>query len=198
MATINESEGPLIGNKNEHEKRAHQFIALCIIVTALLFVLIDAVTYDEGSNVKLYELLVSTLEYLESGKPPAVTLRYFDLHTMDLVGFRPELFQCVECGEEITEQNQYISGELGGVVCPGCAGNAPRTSFRPITSRVLKYLRHIQRSKIQELFAIKIPPEVEEDLERVIGYYLGHTLEKHLNSPDFIKRIRDNAPSRRT
>jgi hypothetical protein len=41
MATINES------------KRAHQFIALCVIVTALLFVLIDAVTYFVGPKSTL-------------------------------------------------------------------------------------------------------------------------------------------------
>jgi DNA repair protein RecO (recombination protein O) len=156
--------------------------------------LIDAVTYDEGSNLKLYNLLVSTLEYLESGQPPTVILRYFDLHTLDLVGFRPELFQCVECGQNIFEQDQFISGELGGVVCPKCAESVSGIGIRPITSRILKYLRHIQRSKIQDLFTIKTPPEVEEGLEKVIGYYLEHTLEKHLNSPDFIKRVRENSP----
>jgi DNA repair protein RecO (recombination protein O) len=156
--------------------------------------LVDAVTYDEGSNLELYQLLVSTLEYLESGKPPSVTLRYFDLHTLDLVGFRPELFQCVECGGEIIEQDQYISGELGGVVCPGCADSASGVGLRIISSRVLKYLRHIQRSRIQDLFPINITPDVEEGLEKVIGFYLGHTLEKHLNSPDFIKRVRENSP----
>lgn len=160
--------------------------------------LIDAVTYDEGSNLKLYELLVSTLEYLELDKPHAVILRYFDLHTLDLVGFKPELFQCVECGGEIIEQDQFISGEGGGVVCPVCAGSASSLGFRPISSRVLKYLRHIQRSKIQDLFDINIPPEIEEGLEKAIGYYLGHTLEKHLNSPDFIKRVRENSPPRQT
>ena len=154
--------------------------------------LIDAVTYDEGSNLHLYELLVSTLEYLESGKPPGVILRYFDLHTLDLVGFKPELFRCVECGLEIIEQDQFISGELGGVICPGCAGSAP-VGPRPITARVLKYLRHIQRSKIQDLLTINIPPDVEGGLEKVIAYYLGHTLEKHLNSPDFIRRVRESS-----
>jgi DNA repair protein RecO (recombination protein O) len=156
--------------------------------------LIDAVTYDEGSNLKLYDLLASTLEYLDSGKAAGIVLRYFDLQTLDLVGFRPELFQCVECGQEIIEQDQYISGDLGGVVCPECAGRASGVSLRPITSRILKYLRHIQRSKIQDLLSINIHSDVEEDLEKAIGYYLGHTLEKHLNSPDFIKRVREISP----
>lgn len=70
MATINESEDPLIGNKNEHEKRAHQFIALCIIVTALLFVLIDAVTYFVGPR----STLPNRTEAYEAAKPSGKTM----------------------------------------------------------------------------------------------------------------------------
>ena len=45
MATNNESDSPLVQNKDQHEKRALQFIAFCVIVTAILFILIDAVAY---------------------------------------------------------------------------------------------------------------------------------------------------------
>ena len=152
--------------------------------------LIDAVTYDEGSNLKLYDLLVTTLELLASGVDPEITIRYYELHALDLVGFRPELFQCVECGKEIIEQDQFLSGELGGVVCPDCAPGIAGGGIRPITSRVLKYLRHIQRTDIQDLLTLDISGEIKEGLEKVVQYYLEHTLEKHLNSPEFIKQVR--------
>jgi len=45
MATNNERDSPLVQNKDEHEKRALQFLAFCVIVTAILFILIDAVAY---------------------------------------------------------------------------------------------------------------------------------------------------------
>ena len=45
MATNNESDSPLVHNKDQHEKRALQFLAFCVIVTAILFILIDAVAY---------------------------------------------------------------------------------------------------------------------------------------------------------
>ena len=152
--------------------------------------LIDAVTYDEGSNLKLYDLLVTTLELLASGADPEITIRYYELHALDLVGFRPELFQCVECGKKIIEQDQFLSGELGGVVCPDCAPGIVGGGIRPITSRVLKYLRHIQRTDIQDLLTLDISGEIKEGLEKVVQYYLEHTLEKHLNSPEFIKQVR--------
>ena len=50
MATNNESVGPLIQNHEQDEKRSVQFLALCIILTAMLFILIDAVVYFTAST----------------------------------------------------------------------------------------------------------------------------------------------------
>ena len=153
--------------------------------------LVDAVTYEEGSNVQLYDLLSATLDSLSTGKDPAIITRYYELQLLDLVGFRPELFYCVECGKSIIEQDQYLSGELGGAVCPDCAPKARRAGINPVSSRVLKYLRHFQRSDRKSLATMAIPPEISEELEKITRFYLAHTLEKHLNSPDFIKRIQN-------
>jgi len=39
--------------------------------------------------------------------------------------------------------------------------------------------------------ALKIPPDVRKGLEEVIRYYLTHTLERQLNSPEFINSIKE-------
>lgn len=151
--------------------------------------LVDAVTYEEGSNLKLYDLLITTLDALNSGQDRAIVTHYFELHMLGLVGFQPEFFICVECGKEIIEQDQYISGQLGGVVCPSCQRQVVGADLRPVPARMLKYLRHFQRSSLQELISLKIPKEVQAALEDLIRYYLAHTLEKGLNSPEFLNRV---------
>lgn len=152
--------------------------------------LVDAVTTEEGSHLKLYDLLVSTLKALDSGLRPAVIIHYFELQLLELSGFKPEFFLCVECGNSITEQDQFLSGEMGGVVCPKCIKEIERVDFRPVSARILKYLRHFQRSSLKELLTLQIPPEIQSGLEESIRYYLDHTLEKGLNSPDFINRVK--------
>ncbi|MCJ7717066.1 MAG: DNA repair protein RecO [Anaerolineales bacterium] len=153
--------------------------------------LIDAVTYEEGSNEKLYNLLISTLDSLSAGENTDIIIRYYEIHLLDLVGFRPELFVCVECNKKIIERDQFISGHLGGTVCPECAlGNTVR-GLKPVSARVLKYFRHFQRSDRNSLIALDIPGEIMDELEKLIQYYLTHTLESHLNSPVFNKRIKD-------
>jgi DNA repair protein RecO (recombination protein O) len=151
--------------------------------------LVDAVTMEEGSNVKLYELLVTTLKALDSGLEPTVVTHFFELQLLGLTGFQPEFFICVECGDPITEQDQYLSGVLGGVICPNCIRGVGGVDYRPISARILKYLRHFQRSSLSDLLTLKIPPEVQKYLEESIRYYLNHTLEGRLNSPDFINQV---------
>ena len=153
--------------------------------------LVDSVTFEEGSNLDLYDLLLTTLRALDSGDDPTIITHFFELHLLGLVGFQPEFFICVECGKKIAEQDQYISGELGGVVCPSCERLLSGVNIRPVSARILKYLRHFQRSSLQELMVLKIPPDVRKGLEEVIHYYLTHTLERHLNSPDFIARMKE-------
>jgi len=153
--------------------------------------LVDALTFEEGSNIKLYDLLLTTLESLNQGDDPSVVIHYYELHLLDLVGFRPEFFNCVECGKKIIEQNQFLSGELGGVICPDCVSGVTGAAVRPISARTLKYLRHFQRSSLKSLLSLNIQSNILEELEKIIRYYLTHTLEGHLNSPDFINRIKE-------
>jgi hypothetical protein len=46
-------------------------------------------------------------------------------------------------------------------------------------------------SSLQSLLVLNIQPEILEGLEKIIRYYLNHTLEGHLNSPDFLERIKE-------
>lgn len=151
--------------------------------------LIDAFTYEEGSHLPLYRLLISTLERLNQGEFPDLVLRYYELRLLELVGFRPELFRCVSCGSSIQQEDQFLSGGLGGVVCPPCAEGALPDSLRPINSRVLKYLRHLQRSAYTELQGLTLPRELIPGLESSLRYFLTHMLEGGLNAPDFIDRM---------
>ena len=50
MATNNESVGTLIQNHDQQEKWALQFLSLCVIITAMLFILINAVAYFTAST----------------------------------------------------------------------------------------------------------------------------------------------------
>jgi len=150
--------------------------------------LLDRFTYEEGENNRLYQLLSETLSRLNSEPQPAFAVRYYEIRLLDLVGFRPQLFHCVNCGEEIRAEDQYFSFEKGGVFCPSCGKNEP--SVRPVSMPALRILRHFQRSRYREAQRARLSTLVDLELEDLMGYYLTYLLERGLNSPSFLKNVR--------
>ena len=65
MTTDNESDRPPVQNSDQYEKRGLQFLALCLILTAMLFILIDAVVYFTAPTGKA----PSSTEAFETAKP---------------------------------------------------------------------------------------------------------------------------------
>jgi DNA repair protein RecO (recombination protein O) len=150
--------------------------------------LLDRFTYEEGENRLLYKLLADTLERLSQGQETNLALRYYEIRLLDLLGYRPQLFQCARCGEEIRPVDQYFSAELGGVLCPNCGPGYP--GARPISMQALKYIRHLQRSNFTEASRAQIPSEVNREMELLVQHYLTYLLERGLNTPAFIRRVK--------
>lgn len=149
--------------------------------------LLDRFTYEEGQNWQLYKLLVESLERLSAEADPFIAVRYYEMRLLDLLGFRPLLFQCAGCGETIQAQNQFFSADLGGVLCPKCRYKGQ--SARPITLDALRFLRHVQRSGYAEAARADPAPETRREMEALQNYYLTYFLERSLNSPEFLKQI---------
>jgi DNA repair protein RecO (recombination protein O) len=153
--------------------------------------LLDRFTYGEGDNIGMYRLLVDTLSRLNQETDPAFAVRYYEVRLLDLVGFRPQLFRCVNGGEEILAEDQFFSFEKGGVICPKCAPNEP--GVRQVSVAALRILRHFQRSNYAEAQRLKLASGVDLELENLMGNYLTYLLERGLNSPAFLRRVRKMA-----
>ncbi len=150
--------------------------------------LLDRFTPEEGANTQLYKLLVETFDRINREPDGFLAVRYYEIRLLDLLGFRPELQHCVMCGKEITAQDQFFSNGLGGVVCPDCGIQA--SGARRISMTALKYLRHFQRSNYATAARATLTAPVREELEGVMHAYLTYTLERHINSTDFLRTVR--------
>lgn len=153
--------------------------------------LLDRFTYDEEDNRALYDLLARTLRRLNRGDDPNLATRYYEIRLLDYVGFRPQLFACAQCGREIQAEDQFFSATLGGAICPACGASGGQV--RPVSLHALKYLRHFQRSSYREAARAVISPQINQEMENLLQTYLTHTLERGLNSPAFLRRVRQEA-----
>ena len=149
--------------------------------------LLDRFTYEEGQNWQLYKLLTETLERLSAGEDDFLPVKYYEMRLLDMMGYRPLLFECAACGEEITARDQYFSADQGGVLCPKCVHRGQ--SQRQISVEALRYLRHIQRSTYKEAARANPPPAIRQEMDTLQNYYLTYLLERKLNSPEFLKQI---------
>ncbi len=110
------------------------------------------------------------------------------MQLLDLLGFRPELHNCLNCEKEVQAQDQFFSTHQGGVICPDC--ESPDPTAHPISMGALKYMRHFQRSTYTEASRARMPKSVYLELETLMDAYLTYLLECQLNSPQFLRRMR--------
>lgn len=150
--------------------------------------LLDRFTYEEGENRALYRLLTDTLGRLSREPDPDLALRYYEIRLLDLLGFRPQLFICARCGREIEPQDQFFSAGEGGVLCPSCGYDTQ--GARPVSMTALKYFRHLQRSSYAEASRAQISSQTNREMEILIQHYLTYLLERSLNTPHFIHRVK--------
>jgi DNA repair protein RecO (recombination protein O) len=155
---------------------------------AYVIELIDRFTYEEGENRPLFQLLIDTLGRVSGLPDPFPAVRYYEIRLLDLLGFRPELTNCVRCGTQIQAEDQFFDAELGGVLCPRCGANVP--TARPISMPALKYLRHYQRSTFHEASRAVLAQPTRHEVESLLNFYLTYLLERRLNSPSFLHEVR--------
>lgn len=158
-----------------------------VAMASYVIELLDRFTWEEGQNRGLFRLLAQTLARLSDHPGPELVVHYYEIRLLELLGFRPQLFDCIDCGKPIEDQDQYFSPLVGGVVCPGCGRS--RTEAWVIDRGVLRYLRHLQRSNWQKVLSVSIPPDIEPKLGDLMERYFSYLLERKLNAPDFLRKV---------
>ncbi len=180
IITQAETVNPHMGLREDLER-----VAFASYVVEVL----DRFTYEEGQNVAMFRLLEETLTRLDTQSNLETVVHFYEMRLLELLGFRPQLFECIDCGEAILPQDQFFTPLDGGAVCPKCA--RARSEVLPVEKDVLRYFRHLQRSRWAQVEELIIPPSLERKLAHLIEGYLTYLLERKLNSPEFLREIRD-------
>jgi DNA repair protein RecO (recombination protein O) len=156
---------------------------------AYVLELLDRFVPDEETALpSLFRLLTETLSRLATDSIPWLTIRSYEMRLLDLLGFRPQLFECANCETEILAEDQFFSAALGGAICPCCGQGLP--GLWPISMDALKYLRHFQRSGYREATRARPDEETQKEVEAVMQGYFQYLLERELNTPGFIKHVK--------
>jgi DNA repair protein RecO (recombination protein O) len=156
--------------------------------------LADAFTQDEDPNSLLFDLLLETLDRLDVGQAVTLAVRYYELHMLDLAGYQPQFFNCLQCSQPLQQEVNFLSFERGGCLCPKHGSNLPGTVALPLD--VLKVLRYLQSRPWEQVAVLQLRPEVLGQIEALLARYIVYHLERSLRAPVFLERLRRTTAAR--
>ncbi|MDD5703281.1 MAG: DNA repair protein RecO [Dehalococcoidales bacterium] len=151
--------------------------------------LVNQFTPMHVSTPALFNLLVETLRRLSRAENIDLTLRYFEIHLLDLVGYRPQLQECVACKVELRPVVNVFCSNAGGILCPNCKYEYP-ASF-PMSVDALKVLRLFQKSSFDVVPRLKISPELSREIKNALASYIRYLLEREVKSATWLDALRD-------
>jgi DNA repair protein RecO (recombination protein O) len=155
--------------------------------------LIDQFTSEDEDDAAAFHLLVSTLKNLCTTDNRDLLLRYFELKLLDLMGYRPELHECIICHKPLEPVVNSFSASAGGAICPFCA--AKQVFAREITVNAVKVMRFIQDNDFDVVARLKINPQLAKELEVITRHYLKYLLERDVKSVYWLDTVREQLRS---
>ncbi len=125
---------------------------------------------DQEDSSLLFELLRDYLLLIDS-KDLANKLFYhfFILKLLSELGYKPELYSCVECQQRISGNSLDFDFLKGGLICGGCKEG---DNVLKLKIDSVKVLRFILRNNLEEFFHLKINDTICREVYQAInGFY---------------------------
>jgi len=150
--------------------------------------LIDSFTVENSENHPLFDLLLDTLHRLCQDDNSETILRYFELHLLNYLGYRPQLRECVICDSPVKPTVNFFNPDRGGILCPGCGQEQPGS--RPLSVDALKILRLWQSCDYTTARRVKLGAELRFELEQVMQEYIKYLLQREVKSISWLEELK--------
>ena len=153
--------------------------------------LVHEASQEEEKNEDLFYLLYYTLTFLAYGEaaPQDLFLCFLSKY-LDVIGYRPVLTTCVQCGKDLRlEKEVFYSISSCGAVCSACSTGAwavSKTSLEAIRRMIYLDFRDMDRVKISDRFR----SELFRDLSGQVEHFFDYGTKALAYYTDFLKQIR--------
>jgi len=141
--------------------------------TALAHVaeLLDELLPDREANDAIFRLTLSVLYSME-GSSIWMPVTYFELWLTRLVGFLPELTECIVCGRTLNGSRAYFHALADGLMCP----DDKRLASSEISNESRTLAAQMFRAPVDSFSAMPWPKAQAADLRK----FLIQTLQRHI------------------
>lgn len=141
-------------------------------------------TADRDPHVGLYALLVRSLRSMERGAAGRTAI-CFIVRCLDVVGHRPRLDACVECGRPAPFPRACL-GE-GGLVCDACVPGLP--GLVPISPAAIAALDRLRRVAWDDALTEPLG-RTEGELKTLLEAHLTRLIGQPPRATQFLREVR--------
>ena len=135
--------------------------------------LLDELLPDREANDAIFRLTLSVLHVL-TGPDIWMPITYFDLWLTRLVGFLPELNECVVCGRTVNGNRAYFHALADGLMC----ADDKRLASSEISSDSRKLAAQMFRAPVDSFIEVPWPKAQGADLRKFLIQILQRHIEK--------------------
>jgi len=131
-------------------------------------------TADRDPQPALFGLVLRSLRALEGGARPQRVATCFGLRAVDLLGHRPRIDRCVDCGRLYPFPGAGLDVLAGGLLCADCGPGADALTLSGGAVGLLKRLRTLGWDEgIRLPLAAALDAELAATVEGVMGRLIG-------------------------
>jgi DNA repair protein RecO (recombination protein O) len=162
-------------------RRDYQAYAAAVLVCELLL----NWTRENDGDSKLFGLLIWALDQLALQQQPAEILVCFQIRMFDLLGYRPNLNSCLECGGMSVAGAPYrFSSARSGLICAGCRGGMePADPVQiSLSLNTIKLLLKAQDLPQQKLMRLRFSPAAAAESLAMLRRYGSYLLQREIQS----------------
>lgn len=146
--------------------------------------LLDELLPDREANDAVFRLTLSVLQVL-TGEDIWMPVTYFELWLTRLVGFLPELTECVVCGRGLTGSRAYFHALADGLMC----AEDKRLASSEISSESRALAAKMFRAPVESFSAVPWPKAQGADLRKCLIQILQRHIEKKLITAGMLEKI---------
>jgi DNA repair protein RecO (recombination protein O) len=147
--------------------------------------LLDELLPDHEANDAIFRLTLSVLHVL-TGPEIWMPITYFELWLTRLVGFLPDLSQCVVCGRNLNGSHAYFHALADGLMC----AEDKRLASSEISSESRALAAQMFRAPVEGLAGARWPKSQATDLRKFLIQILQRHLERKLVTAGMLEKLR--------
>ena len=152
--------------------------------------LVDSIAAEGIASPDIFNLLVSTYQFLTDTRDIPLLARGFEIKFLDCAGYGPELSRCVQCGTDAAENGGIrlaFSVRYGGLLCGECKHRDGGALV--LTAGSCELLKTLRRSEGGAFNRIRASTRNHSELKSLLGHFIEHYTERRLKSLQFIEKV---------